>query len=223
MKKITTSLAMLFTCAFCFAQNITTAAAFFSTVSDKYAQFSDYIVDMNINTGVSKNSGTARFKRPDNLRIDYKSPVDQCIVFSGDTLSIYLPNYRTILRQQIQKNSTSGAASLATPQGLSLIRRAYTIQYETSATPVKVDEVPSEPVIILIMNRKNATEPFKTLRVMISPTSKLIRRVEGVPISGKKVILDFYNYRINTGISSKIFAFDAPPTAKLNDNFILVE
>lgn len=207
---------------FCFSQNITTAAAFFSAVSDKYAQFSDYVVDMNITSGASKQPCTAMFKRPDMLRLDFKSPAEQCIVFSGNTLSIYLPDYRTILRQEIDKSSAGGTA-LATPQGLSLMKRSYTIQYETSASPVQVEEVPSESVVILIMNRKSASETFKTLRVMISPESKLIRRIEAVPVSGGKVIFDFYNYRINVGVKSQNFVFDAPPTAKVLDDFLFIE
>lgn len=222
MKKITTGFLLLCIGTFCFSQNITTAAAFFSSVSDMYAQISDYTVDMNITTGSSTNSATAMFKRPDMLRVDFKSPLEQCIMFSGNTLLIYLPEYRTVLRHEIEQSS-AGGTSLATPQGLSLMKRSYTIQYETSASPVQIEEVPSEPVIILIMNRKSAAETFKTLRVMISPESKLIRRIEAIPISGKKVIFDFYNYRLNTGIGSKNFIFDAPPTAKVLDNFLFLD
>ncbi len=222
MKKITAIFLLLFIGTFCFSQNITTAAAFFSSVSDTYAQIFDYTVDMDITTGSSTNSATAMFKRPDMLRVDFKSPLEQCIVFSGNTLLIYLPEYRTILRHEIEQSS-AGGTSLATPQGLSLMKRSYTIQYETSASPVQIEEIPSEPVVVLIMNRKNAAETFKTLRVMISPQSKLIRRIEAIPISGKKVIFDFYNYKLNMGIGSKNFIFDAPPTAKVLDNFLFLD
>ena len=177
---------------------------------------------MTIKSGSSVQSVTALFKRPDMLRLDFKSPAEQCIIFSGNTLSIYLPEYRTILRQEVDQ-SNAGGTSLATPQGLSLIKRSYTIQYETSAAPVQLEEGTSESVVVLIMNRKSATETFKTLRVMISPSSKLIRRIEAVPVSGGKIVFDFYNYRIDAGIGSNNFIFDAPSTAKVLDNFLFMD
>ncbi len=221
-KNILTIFLLFFIGVFGFSQNITTAAAFFSSVSDKYAQISNYIVDMTIKSGSSVQSVTALFKRPDMLRLDFKSPAEQCIIFSGNTLSIYLPEYRTILRQEVDQ-SNAGGTSLATPQGLSLIKRSYTIQYETSAAPVQLEEGTSESVVVLIMNRKSATETFKTLRVMISPSSKLIRRIEAVPVSGGKIVFDFYNYRIDAGIGSNNFIFDAPSTAKVLDNFLFMD
>ena len=88
MKKNITTILFVLISSFCFSQNITTAGDFFSSVSDRYAQIQDYIVDMNITVGSSTQQATAMFKRPDKLRLDFKSPAEQCIVFNGNTLSI---------------------------------------------------------------------------------------------------------------------------------------
>ena len=222
MKKNISTILFIFISSLCFSQNITTAGDFFSSVSDRYAQIQDYIVDMNIAVGTSKQQATAMFKRPDKLRLDFKYPAEQCIVFNGNTLSIYLPQYRTILTQDVEQSS-AGGSSLATPQGLSLMKRGYTIQYEATSAPQPLEEGSSENVIILLMNRKSAMEAFKTLRVMIYPYGKLIRRIEAVPVSGGKIIFDFYNYRINSGVGSRNFVFDAPSTAKTFNDFLFVD
>lgn len=223
MKKITGIIFLLFfICINVFTQGITTAGAFFSAVSERYGQIHDYTVDMDIITGQTTQYGTAMFKRPDRLRIDFRSPAEQYLVFNGTTLSIYLPQYRTILNQDVEQSS-AGGSSLATPQGLSLIKRSYTVAYESSAVPIPLDEGSSEKVIVLIMNRKSAKETFRTLRVSISPDAKLIRRIEAVPVSGGKITFNFYNYRINTGIGDKNFVFDSPPTAQVLNNFLFTE
>lgn len=222
MKKNISIFLFIFIGSLCFSQNITTAGDFFASVSDRYAQIQDYIVDMNISLGNSKQQATAMFKRPDKLRLDFKVPEEQCIVFNGNTLSIYLPQYRTVLTQDVDQ-SNAGGTSLGTPQGLSLMKRGYTIQYEATSAPQPLEEGSSENVIILLMNRKSATEAFKMLRVMFYPEGKLIRRIEAMPVSGGKIILDFYNYRINTGVGSKNFVFDAPSTAKTFNDFLFVD
>lgn len=220
MKKITGIIFLsIFISIAGFSQNITTAGALFSQISDKYSQFNNYIVDMEIAIGSSKQYGTAMFKRPDKLRVDFRSPADQTIVFNGNTLSIYLPQHRIILNQEVKQSNAKGA-SLVTPQGLALIKRAYTIAYESSAAPAPLEEGSSEQVIVLLMNRRSASETFRTLRVSVSVETKLIRRIEAVPVSGGKITFNFRNYRINPGILDKNFVFDAPPTVPVRNDFL---
>lgn len=220
MKKIASAISLITVLIVSvYARNITTAGAFFSAVSEKYSQIRDYSVEMSIKTGSSTQYGTAAFKRPDKLRIDFRSPAEQFIVFNGNTLSVYLPQYRTILSQETEQSS-AGGSSLATPQGLALIKRSYTVAYETSSAPVPLDEGSSERVVVLIMNRKSAAETFRTLRVSVTPDSKLIRRIEAVPVSGGKITFNFTGYKLNTGISDKTFVFDSPPTAQVLNNFL---
>lgn len=200
---------------------ITTAAAFFSSVSENYAKINNYTANIIIKNGSISHKGVIKFKRPDKLRIDFSYPENQCIVFTGDTLTIYLPLLNVMLSQKV--DSANGTASLATPQGLSLMKRSYTVAYETGSEPKPLEEASSENVIVLSMFRRSASETFKQLRVMISPETKLIRRIEGQPVTGEKIVFDFYNYNINPGISSKTFLFDSPPTATVLNDFLFLD
>ena len=102
-----------------FAQNITTASAYFKSVSEYYGTLKDYEVDFEIKMDKQETAGVLSFKAPDLLRMDYTNPKEQVIVFNGELLTVYLPNSDAILQQQVQDNGS--AVSLSTPQGLALL------------------------------------------------------------------------------------------------------
>jgi outer membrane lipoprotein-sorting protein len=121
MKKLLLAVCALFSASL-FAQNITTASAYFKTISEYYGSIKDYEVDFEIKVDKEESAGKLSYKAPDLVRMDYTNPEEQVIVFNGDMLTIYLPGSNAILQQDV---STSGnnANSLATPQGLALLSR----------------------------------------------------------------------------------------------------
>ena len=209
------------------SQSITTASVFFASMSEQYGALSDYSADITISTGTGSRiqtmEATVYFKRPNRLRIDFTKPNEQVILFTGDALTIYVPAYRMVLNQTIEKDSSAGTANLATPQGLSLLKRSYTIAYETGADSQPLEEGSSEQVVALILNRRSASETFRSIRLLVLPGSKLIRRIEAWPISGSKITFDFTRYRLNTGIPDSRFLYDIPPNADMLNNFLLEE
>ncbi len=223
MKKISLLLVGFFVSSFVFAQNIVTASNFFSQVSSVYGSIRDYEANIDIKAGKSAMSGKVSFKRPDLLRIDFSNPKDQVICFNGDMLTIYLPGVPAILNQSVQ-SSGSGGASLATPNGLSLMSRYYSVAYETGQTPVPLDEEGSDELVVkLILSRRNTSEAFRYIRLAVSPESKLIRRIEGVTPQGESFVFRFWNYSINQGISDQRFIYDPPTSANNYNNFLFSE
>ena len=77
--------------------------------------------------------------------------------------------------------------------------------------------------IVLSMERRNGSEPFKKLRVMISPDTNLIRRIEGFPVVGEKVIFDFSSYKLNPGVPGGFFVFDPEHTTTILNDFLYME
>ena len=221
MKKTIIFVAVIFgfyITAFC--QSITTASVFFAEMSEQYGALT---VSTGSGSKVQTMEATVYFKRPNRLRIDFTKPKEQVILFTGDTLTIYVPSYRMVLNQTIEKDSSAGTANLATPQGLSLLKRSYTIAYETGATPQPLEEGSSEQVVILALNRRSASETFRNIRLLVSSGTKLIRRIEAWPISGSKITFDFSYYRLNTGIPDSRFLYDIPPNADMMNNFLFEE
>jgi outer membrane lipoprotein-sorting protein len=218
---------MLCAAAGLFAENsILTASAFFQSVSAEYGSIKDYEASVSIKAGRTAMNGKVSFKRPDLLRIDFSSPQDQVIVFNGDMLTIYLPESQAVLNQSVQSGnggSQAGGANLATPQGLSLMSRYYTVAYETGSDPVALEDGSDEMVVRLVLSRRNTSEAFRFIKLSIIPDSKLIRRVEAVTPQGEVFLFDFTNYALNQGISDQRFIYDAPSSANNYNNFLFSE
>ena len=208
-------------CASVFAQTITTAGDYFKTVSDFYATIRDYEADMNISMGSRQMKARVSFKRPDLLRIDFSTPAEQVVLFNGDLLTIYLPGSSAVL-QSVQ-SSSAGGASLATSQGLSLMSRYYTIKYETGQDPVALDNTSDEQVIKLVLDRRNTTEAFRSIRIAVNAETKLIRRISATTPQGTEYVFTFSDYKLNQGIPDQRFIYDPPSSANVYNNFLLSE
>ena len=76
MKKIFFTVLAFFSASL-FAQSITTASAYFKTISEYYATIKDYEVDFEIKVEKQESAGKLSFKAPDLLRLDYTNPQEQ--------------------------------------------------------------------------------------------------------------------------------------------------
>ncbi len=202
---------------------ILTASTFFQTVSEQYGSIKDYEANIQINANNTKMSGKVSFVRPNLLRIDFENPESQVIVFNGDLLTIYLPGPKAVLNQSVASESSSTGANLATPQGLALMSRYYSVAYESGQDSVELDPDSGEMVVRLVLNRKNASEGFKTIKLSVLPDLKLIRRVEAISTSDETFVFDFTNYALNQNIPVTRFIYDAPSSANNYNNFLFTE
>lgn len=223
MKKILLTFLAVFTTAFVSAQSITTASAYFKTVSEYYASLKDYEVDFELKIDKKESAGVISYKAPDLLRIDYTNPEEQVIVFNGDMLTIYLPDSSAVLQQQISGTTGSSAASVATPQGLGLMSRYYTVSYETGQAPEPLEEGSDEMVVKFILTRKTSSEAFKYMNLSINPDTKLIRRISAVTTKDEKFVFNFYDYKLNPGLTDQRFIYDPPSSANNYNNFLFSE
>ncbi len=214
-----------------YSQNILTAADFFESVSQAVSAIGNYEADMDVRIG-SGDEMNARvsFKQPNLLRIDFSSPATQAIVFNGNQLTIFLPNSNVILNQTVQGQGTSAdGMSLATPEGLALMKRYYSISYESGQAPVPLEPAElgtpesEEMVVKLLLNRKNTTEGFRTINLAVNPDTLLIRRVQAVSVEGIEFIFDFTNYAINQNIPDMRFLFDMPSAGSTFNDFLFAE
>lgn len=222
MKKSFVFISVLFFSTFLFAQGITTASAYFKTISEYYATLKDYVVDFEIKIDRQETAGTLSYKAPDLIRMDYSNPEEQVIVFNGDNLTIYLPDASAVLQQQITSDSSS-AATLGSAQGLSLMSRYYSVAYETGQSAEPLEDGSDEMVVKFILTRKNASEAFRYIKIAVNESTKLIRRIEAVTPKGETFLFNFYEYQLNQGLSDQRFIYDAPSSANTYNNFLFSE
>ena len=209
---------VLLVCAFSgLSQGITTANEFFKEVSDKYASFKDYSASVDIIVDKKDMSATVLYLAPDKMRMDFTEPASQTIVYDGKKLICYLPENASVLTQE------SANTNPATAEGLSLLRRYYSVSYEESQSVVPLEEGSDEMVVKLILWRRSASESFRYLKLSVNPTTKLIRRIIAVTPGGTTYQFDFKNYEINQGLTEKRFQYDIPSGANSIDNFLYSE
>lgn len=202
------------------AQEIVTAVQYFNLVADRYSQVNDYEAKISIATGKELMKGDLSFKSPSLLRVDFTSPPDQVIAFDGQTLSVYIPSYNAILSQSASDKPGAGSVNLATREGLRMLRRNYSVAFEASPAPLPLDGAPGETAVRLLLSRTSAAEGFKTIKLYISPDTKLIRRIEGWTIAGDRLAFDFTGIKTNVGIPAARFVYDSPASANVYNNFL---
>jgi outer membrane lipoprotein-sorting protein len=199
------------------AQQIVTAERFLEQVSNKYASFNDYEARIVIRSGNVDMYGTVAHKTPNLLRIDFTNPAGQVIVFNGNMLTVYLPEYRAILNQSV----SSSGANMATQQGLSLMRRNFAAAYITGPAPVPIDDGSREKVVKLRLTRRYGTEGFREIILSVDPASLLIRRMQGTTIADSNIQFDFSDIKTNQGISERRFLeYESPGSANLYNDFL---
>ena len=213
----------LFFCSFpAFSQEIVTAERYLELVSERYGTIRDYEANITIHSGSNEMFGNVSHLVPSFLRIDFTKPMEQVIVFNGELLTVYLPEYRVTLNQNITQSRRSGAsgAGMATAQGLSLLRRNYNPSYVTGPAPVPLDAGSGERVVKLRLTRRTVSEGYREIIVSINPDTRLIRRLEGRTIADGLVQFDFSNVKINQGIPEQRFIYDSPASANIINNFL---
>ncbi len=205
-----------------FAQDIATAEQFFAKVSDRYAEIYDYEAAIQISSSGQIMRGKLFFKSPSLLRIDFTQPADQVIVFDGERLVVYIPQYRAVLQQETG-TAGLGAASvaLASREGLSMMKRNYTIAWEKSPPQAEpLDAGSGEMVHRLLLTRKTVSEGFKTVRISVSESSLLMVRLEGWTVANEKISFDLSSMKLNQKIPATRFLYDAPASANVYNNFL---
>jgi outer membrane lipoprotein-sorting protein len=138
-------------------------------------------------------------------------------------LTVFLPEFRAVLNQDISQNRRAGAAGgagLATAEGLSLLRRNYVPSFVTGPNPEPLESGSAERVIRLRLTRRTVSEGFREIILSINPDTRLIRRIEGRTIAEGDVRFDFTNVRTNVNIPEQRFIYDNPPLATMHNNFL---
>ena len=198
------------------AQAIVTAEAYLEQVSGRYASFRDYEARIAIKTGSQEMNGTVSHLAPAFMRIDFSSPAEQVIVFNGNTLTVYLPEYRAILNQDV---GSRNGANLATGAGLSMMRRNYASAFVSGPDPVQLEDS-REQVVKLRLTRRAGSDGFREIILNIDPSTLLIRRLTATTLAENRIQFDFTGVKLDQGIPEQRFSYDSPASANVYNNFL---
>lgn len=226
MKKIRTpllgALLFLFTAQFTLTlqgQDILTAEQFFNMVSDNYGTVRDYEAVITITHGETVMEGVCYYLSPNLLRINFVEPTDQRIVVDGETMSLYLPTQNVVLTQKLRSHSDAALATMASSQGLSLLRKGYSIAFLDGPGLVPLEEGSDVLVRNLNLNWRTTDEGFRQI-VMSVDENLIIRRMKGITSDYESFQFDFNAVKTNQDIPEARFVYDKPPSAYEIENFL---
>ncbi len=219
-RRIVTAFFLIFTAAATLSAQ-ETARKYFESVSERYAGIEDYTANLVISRGGERQVAAVTYKTPNLLRLDFEEPEDMVIVVGTELLQIWVPGHAVTFSQQLKRDSAADVdvPNLATPQGLELMNRYYTIAYLDSPDPVPLENGSSEMVVKLRLVWKSNNEGYRQLTLAID-SDKLIRRITGITTTNETVVFDFTEISLNKGIPDTRFVYDSPPEGNTIENFL---
>ena len=143
------------------AQEILTAESFFDEVSERYGKLQDYSARVSITKGQEVMKGRLSYKTPNMLRIDFTDPAEQVLVSDGEELTVYIPRYEVILLQKLKRRSQAALANLVSAQGLTLLKKSYSVAYLIGQDWVPLEEGSREMVKKLGLSSRSTSEGFR--------------------------------------------------------------
>ncbi|UCG00127.1 MAG: outer membrane lipoprotein carrier protein LolA [Spirochaetaceae bacterium] len=201
------------------AQEILTAENYFDEVSASYGKIQDYTANITITQGETIMKGKLYYKNPNLLRIDFTDPEEQVLVTNGAELTIYIPRYEVILVQRLRRRSQAALASMASEQGLHLLKKNYGVAYLSGPDFVPLEERSEERVRKLKLESRSTAEGFRQIVLAVGRTG-LIRRITGVTINYEEFVLDLTDIVVNQNIPDMRFEYDSPPYANVYNDFL---
>ena len=210
---------ILSTCGLLSAQEILTAENYFDEVSARYGKIQDYTASISITQGETVMAGVLYYKNPNLLRIDFTDPEDQVLVTNGLELTIYIPKYEVILVQRLRRRSQAALASMASEQGLNLLKKNYGVAYLSGPQFIPLEEGSQEQVRKLKLESRSTAEGFRQIVLAIGRTG-LIRRITGVTIGYEEFMLDLTDIVVNQNIPDTRLEYDSPPYANVYNDFL---
>ncbi|MDR1316476.1 MAG: outer-membrane lipoprotein carrier protein LolA [Spirochaetales bacterium] len=201
------------------AQEILTAENFFDQVSQTYAEVRDYIARATITQEKEAMSGTLYYKSPNLLRIDFTSPAEQVLVTDGSKLTVYIPLYRVIMSQALRRRSAGAIPSIASKQGLTLLKRNYSMAFLEGPGRVPLDPDSSLMVTKLKLTWRTNSEGFREMILSVN-SQNMICRIDAVTVGYQKIQFNFDDIRINQNIPDARFKYDPPASANVQENFL---
>ena len=200
-------------------ESIQTAQDFFDRLAERYSQIEDYTAQIVSERKDTVMRGSLFYKRPNLMRIDFTEPDGQVLVSDGETLQVYIPEYNVVLQQALRRQRSQSAGSLATSEGLKLMRNNYSIAYLDSPEQVPLEEGSNIMVTKLRLNWQSTTEGFRQLTLSVTDDF-LIRRIEGVSINYEEIEFNFLNVQLNQNIPQARFDYEVPASANVYPDFL---
>jgi outer membrane lipoprotein carrier protein len=144
--------------------------------------------------------GTVQIKKPGRMRWEYTSPERKTFVSDGRKIYSYIPADRQVVVADMPREDEATTAVLFLA-GKGDLTRDFSVSYADAGTG---------DLWLLRLDPRRKQRDYDWLILGVDPGTLQIRRLVAADQQGGTSTFDFTNYRENTGLTDKIFAFTIP-------------
>ncbi len=153
---------------------------------------------------VQLGEGEVWIEKPGMMRWDYAKPERQTIIANGETLWIYLPEDRQVIRDRL-----SDSLQARTPAFFLAGRAKLTELFVPAGPPI---QTPGEDALLrLELSPKESHLQLSRVRLGIHPQSYLVVEVTLIDPLGNVTTIRFSDIQTDAPVDPSIFQFQVPP------------
>jgi outer membrane lipoprotein carrier protein len=145
-------------------------------------------------------SGTVYIKKPGKMRWDYTSPQKKLFVSDGQTMFMYFPSDKQVMRNPVPEQDEATSAMLFL-MGKGDVTRDFTVRY---------GEGGSDETYALRLDPHKRQAEYDWLAVTVDRKTLQIRALAAGDSQGGQSTFTFTNFKENGGLADKMFQFTIP-------------
>jgi outer membrane lipoprotein carrier protein len=144
--------------------------------------------------------GTVFVKKPGKMRWNYKSPEEKIFVSDGRQMQLYVPADKQVIVSPVPAEDRATSAVLFL-MGRGSLTRDFTVTHGQGGT---------DSTYVLRLDPKIRQAEYDWLQLTVDRKSLQIRELTAGDQQGGRSTFRFTDFKENTGVSDKTFAFTPP-------------
>lgn len=171
----------------------------YDTVRDFSADFV-HVYEGGVLRRKSTESGTVFIKKPGKMRWNYEKPEKKLFVADGQKIYLYVPADKQVMVSPVPKEDEATSAVLFL-MGKGNLTRDFTVRHG--------DEGTADTYVLHLRPRIRQAE-YDWLQITVDRGTLQIRELTAADAQGGRSTFRFSNFKENTGVADKTFAFTIP-------------